>query len=143
MVRYVERAGDTLSRARAAEKPFELIDRESGALIAGVVDLLERADDSALPSHREIIGLVDFKASRIRTVEEYEATADAALEQLQLYAVGVRYAFDMEPAVATARILSPRIASRTNSGRAAATSGSRSRSTRKPSAKPQRNSRIR
>ncbi|WP_419162362.1 UvrD-helicase domain-containing protein [Candidatus Palauibacter sp.] len=108
LVRYVERAGDTLSRARAAEKPFELIDRESGALIVGVVDLLERADDSALPSQREIIGLVDFKASRIRTMEEYEETVDAALEQLQLYAVGVSYAFDMEPAVATARILSPR-----------------------------------
>ena len=108
LVRYVERAGDTLSRARAAEKPFELIDRKSDALIAGVVDLLERADDFALPSHREIIGLVDFKASRIRTMEDYEETVDAALEQLQLYAVGVRYAFDMEPAVATARILSPR-----------------------------------
>ena len=108
LVRYVQRAGDTLPRAHAAEKPFELIDRESGALIAGVVDLLERADDDALPSHREIIGLVDFKASRIRTKEEYEETVEAALEQLQLYAVGVRYAFDMEPAVATARILSPR-----------------------------------
>ena len=108
LVRYVERAGDALSRARAAEKPFELIDRDSGALIAGVVDLLERADDTALPSHREIIGLVDFKASRICTTEEYQETVDAALEQLQLYAVGVRYAFDMEPAVATARILSPK-----------------------------------
>ena len=108
LVRYVERAGGALSRVRAAEKPFELIDRKSGALIAGVVDLLERADESALPSQREIVGLVDFKASRIRTVEEYEETVDAALEQLQLYAVGVSYAFDMEPAVATARILSPK-----------------------------------
>ena len=108
LVRYVERAGDALSRARAAEKPFELIDGESDALVDGVVDLLERVGDSALPSQREIIGLVDFKASRIRTVEEYQETVDAALEQLQLYAVGVRYAFDMEPAVATARILSPR-----------------------------------
>ena len=111
LVRYVKRAGDALSRARAAEKPFELIDRESDALIAGVVDLLERADEageSAPPSQREIIGLVDFKASRIRTKEEYEETVGAALEQLQLYAVGVRYAFEMEPAEATARILSPR-----------------------------------
>ena len=108
LVRYVERAGDALSLARAAEKPFELIDRDSGALITGVVDLLERAEDSAPPSQREIIGLVDFKASRIRTMEEYEETVDAALEQLQLYAVGVSYAFDMEPAEATARILSPR-----------------------------------
>ena len=108
LVRYVERAGEDLSRARAAEKPFELIDRDSGALIAGVVDLLERPDDCAPPSQREIIGLVDFKASRIGTREEYKATVDAALEQLRLYAVGVRYAFDMEPAEATARILSPR-----------------------------------
>ncbi|MDE2652398.1 MAG: ATP-dependent DNA helicase [Gemmatimonadota bacterium] len=108
LVRYVQRAGETLSRARAAEKPFELVDRESDALIAGVVDLLEHPDESALPSRREIIGLVDFKASRVRTVEEYEETVKAALEQLRLYAVGVRYAFDMEPAEATARILSPK-----------------------------------
>ncbi len=108
LVRYVERADDALSRVRAAEKPFELIDQESDALIAGVVDLLERADESAPPSRREIIGLVDFKASRIRTVEEYEETVKAALEQLRLYAVGVRYAFEMEPAEATARILSPK-----------------------------------
>ncbi|MDE2877865.1 ATP-dependent DNA helicase [Candidatus Palauibacter soopunensis] len=111
LVRYVARAGDALSRARAAEKPFELVDRESDALIAGVVDLLERpeeADESAPPSQREIIGLVDFKASRIGTVEEYEATVEAAREQLQLYAVGVGYAFGMESAKATARILSPK-----------------------------------
>ena len=101
LVRYVERADDALSHAKAAERPFELIDRESGALIAGVVDLLERVDDTALPSHREIIGLVDFKASRIRTTADYKETADSALEQLQLYAVGVSYAFDMEPSVAT------------------------------------------
>ena len=108
LIRYVERAGQVLSQARAAEKPFELIDRDSGALIAGVVDLLERADGPTLPSRREIVGLVDFKASRIRTAEEYDETVEAALEQLQLYAVGVRYAFDMEPAIATARILSPK-----------------------------------
>ena len=107
LVRYVERAGAALSNVRAAEKPFELIDHESGALIAGVVDLLERAGDTALPSGREIIGLVDFKTSRIRTNEDYKRAADAAAEQLQLYAVGVRYAFKMEPRRATARILSP------------------------------------
>ena len=108
LVRYVERAGAALSRACAAEKPFELVDPESDALIVGVVDLLERPDESGLPSQREIVGLVDFKASRIRTTEEYEKTEAAALEQLQLYAVGVRYAFEMESAEATARILSPK-----------------------------------
>ena len=108
LVRYVERAGDRLSQARAAEKPFELIDRDTDSVIAGVVDLLERADDSALPSQREIVGLVDFKASRIRTAEDHAAAVEAAEEQLQLYAVGVRYAFDLEPALATARIVSPK-----------------------------------
>ena len=108
LVRYVERAGDVLSQARAAEKRFELIDHESEALITGVVDLLERAQEGALPSHREIVGLVDFKANRIRTKDDYALTVEAAEEQLQLYAVGVRYAFDSEPAVATARILSPK-----------------------------------
>lgn len=93
--------------ARATEKPFELIDHESEALISGVVDLLEGKDASPLPSEREIVGLVDFKASRIDTIEKYREVEESVRDQLQLYAVGVRYAFDKEPATATARIVSP------------------------------------
>ena len=38
--RYVERFGPKMLDARAVEKPFELIDTSSGALISGFVDLL-------------------------------------------------------------------------------------------------------
>ena len=101
-------AREILSKARATEKPFELIDHESGALVSGVVDLLESKDAPPLPSKREIVGLVDFKASRINTVDRYREVEESVRDQLQLYAVGVRYAFDAEPTVATARIISPR-----------------------------------
>ena len=104
--RYVKLARDILPTTRATEKPFELIDHTSGALISGVVDLLESEDGSFLPSQREIVGLVDFKASRIDTVEKYGEVEESVRDQLQLYAVGVRYAFDAEPKVATARIIS-------------------------------------
>ena len=106
--RYVELAREILPKARATEKPFELIDHESEALVSGVVDLLESKDAPPLPSKREIVGLVDFKASRIDTEEKYREVEEAVRDQLQLYAVGVRYAFDAEPSVATARIISPR-----------------------------------
>lgn len=105
--RYVKLAHEILPKARATEKPFELIDHESGALVSGVVDLLESKDAPPLPSKREIVGLVDFKASRIDTVEKYREMEESVRDQLQLYAVGVRYAFEAEPTVATARIISP------------------------------------
>ncbi len=104
--RYVRLARGLLATARATEKPFELIDHSSGALISGVVDLLERANGPSLPSQREIVGLVDFKASRIDEVEKYREVEEAVRDQLQLYAVGVRYAFDAQPTAATARIIS-------------------------------------
>jgi DNA helicase-2/ATP-dependent DNA helicase PcrA len=104
--RYVKLARDTLPKARATEKPFELIDHDSGALISGVVDLLESAEARLLPSRRQIVGLVDFKASRIDTLEEYREVEGSVRDQLQLYAVGVRYAFDADPVSATARVIS-------------------------------------
>ncbi len=105
--RYVELAREVLPKARATEKPFELIDHESEALVSGVVDLLESTDATSLPSKREIVGLVDFKASRIDTLEKYREVEESVRDQLQLYAVGVRYAFDANPTVASARIISP------------------------------------
>ena len=41
-------------------------------------------------------------------MEKYQEVEASVRDQLQLYAVGVRYAFDAEPTVATARIISPR-----------------------------------
>ena len=90
------------------EKPFEFIDRESGALIAGVVDLLERAEHSpANASYREAVGIVDFKAHRISSPEQFEDLKKQAERQLRLYASAVRYAFPYEPAVATVQLVTP------------------------------------
>ncbi|MEI9986990.1 MAG: ATP-dependent DNA helicase, partial [Aliidongia sp.] len=73
LVRYVKENAIALSRTHAVEKPFEFIDRESGALITGVVDLLEKVTDiSNKDPHREVVGIVDFKAHRISTPAEFE-----------------------------------------------------------------------
>ena len=104
--RYVEKFGHQLLEARAVEKPFELIDADSGSLISGVVDLLERGSSDDPPSQREIVGLVDFKTKRIETKEEYEAIAASVQDQLQLYALGVHYAFSKDPGHASAHIIS-------------------------------------
>lgn len=105
--RYIEKFGSQVLKARAVEKPFELIDADSGALISGVVDLLERVDPGSPPSKREIVGLVDFKATRINTEEQYTEVAENVSYQLQLYALGVQYALSKEPNRAAAHIISP------------------------------------
>ena len=104
--RYVKKFGDELLNARAVEKPFELIDADSGALISGVVDLLERGEPEEGPSKREIVGLVDFKAKQIGSKEEYNEIAKTVADQLQLYALGVRYALSKEPHHAAAHVIS-------------------------------------
>ena len=104
--RYVEKYGALLQEAHAVEKTFELIDTGSGALISGVIDLLERRDPNVPPWQREILGLVDFKSRRIASRKEYDEIATAAEDQLRLYALGVRHALFMEPAQAVVHIIS-------------------------------------
>jgi DNA helicase-2/ATP-dependent DNA helicase PcrA len=113
LLRYVHDNSSALAHTYAVEKPFEFIDRESGALITGVVDLLERAPDSqASDPHREPVGLVDFKAHRITSPEQFAELRIQAERQLRLYASAVRYAFPFEPAVATAQLVTPNPPSR-------------------------------
>ena len=103
---YINKFGEQVLKARAFEKPFEFVDQQSGAMISGVVDLLESGDQSLPPSQREIVGLVDFKAKKIKSNEEYEQLERNVSEQLQLYAVGVKYALSKEPGSAAAHIIS-------------------------------------
>lgn len=107
LIRYVRENADALSRTHAVEKPFEFIDRDSGALITGVVDLLERVNDTSGDPHREAVGIIDFKAHRIRSSEDFERLRQQAERQLRLYAHAVRYAFPYEPAIATAQLVTP------------------------------------
>jgi DNA helicase-2/ATP-dependent DNA helicase PcrA len=108
LVRYVSENAELLARTHAVEKPFEFIDKTSGALITGVVDLLEKAENGQNGDpHREAVGLVDFKAHRIRSAEDFENLRRHVERQLRLYASAVRYAFPYEPAQATAQIVTP------------------------------------
>ncbi|MGQ9366511.1 ATP-dependent helicase [Azospirillum sp. ST 5-10] len=108
LLRYVRENADALARTYAVEKPFEFIDRASGAMITGQVDLLERVEDAATAyPRREPVGIVDFKAHRIMKVEEFTDLRRQAERQLRLYASAVRYAFPYDPAVATAQLVTP------------------------------------
>ncbi|MXW63666.1 MAG: ATP-dependent helicase [Bacteroidetes bacterium SB0662_bin_6] len=107
LTRYVEEFGDKIMDSRAAEKSFELLVPDSDALISGVVDLLERRDALDVPpSQREIVGLVEFKATRIKSLKDYEKIHERVQDQIQLYALGVRYAFSQDPQQADIHIIS-------------------------------------
>lgn len=112
LVRYVQSSGEALRKTQAVEKPFEFIDTESGALITGVVDLLEKVSAPDATAGREAVGIVDFKAHRITSLEEFERLKELAESQLRLYASAVRYAFPYEPATATAQLIVPKAPSK-------------------------------
>jgi DNA helicase-2/ATP-dependent DNA helicase PcrA len=106
--RYVRDNASALQRTQAVEKPFEFIDKASGALITGVVDLLEKIEGvTATDPHRQAVGIVDFKAHKVRTLEEFEHLKEQAERQLRLYASAVHYAFPYEPASATVQLITP------------------------------------
>jgi DNA helicase-2/ATP-dependent DNA helicase PcrA len=107
LVRYVDQNATSLSHTHAVEKPFEFIDHESGALIAGVVDLLERNATRSATSVREAVGIVDFKAHRLTSFEEYEHLRHNVDRQLKLYASAVNYAFPFETTSAVAQLITP------------------------------------
>jgi DNA helicase-2/ATP-dependent DNA helicase PcrA len=106
--RYASECRDVLSKTHAVEKPFEFIDKDSGALITGVVDLLEKINDADPNAQREIVGIVDFKAHRFKKKEDFDELRSRVERQLRLYASAVRYAFPYEPATATAHVISPK-----------------------------------
>lgn len=106
--RYVADNGQALARTHAVEKPFEFIDRESGALITGIVDLLERVPEmDAAAGGREAVGIVDFKAHKISSRQQFDELREQVERQLRLYASAVRYAFPYEAASATAQLVTP------------------------------------
>ncbi|MBS0418776.1 MAG: ATP-dependent helicase [Proteobacteria bacterium] len=108
LVRYVKDSLPALTQTQAVEKPFEFIDRESGAVITGTVDLLEQVEEhEKTDPHRQAVGIVDFKAHRIKTQDEWERFLESAERQLRLYASAVRYAFPYEPARGIVQLITP------------------------------------
>jgi DNA helicase II / ATP-dependent DNA helicase PcrA len=107
LVRYVSQHEASLLQTQAVEKPFEFIDHESGTLIAGVVDLLEKADAPVIGRHREAVGIVDFKAHKLTSLYEFENLRQSVERQLRLYASAVDYAFPFETTSAVAQLITP------------------------------------
>ena len=92
-----------------AEKNFEFVDTESGALVTGNIDLLQKVEESA--SGEEVltpVGIVDFKTHSWGEASDFFRNCDEAISQLRLYAIAVRDALHMEPHSAHVYFLSPK-----------------------------------
>ena len=105
--KYVKKFRNDILKTYAAEKSFELFDQDVDALIHGTVDLLDYGDRDTPPSQRKITGLIEFKTERIETEDEFKKILEKIQDQIQLYAVGVEYAYSEGPDNAAAHIISP------------------------------------
>jgi DNA helicase-2/ATP-dependent DNA helicase PcrA len=106
--RYLDQYPDNTEFVLRAEQPFEFVDEQSGALINGTIDLLERIDRT--PSgeeEREPVAVVDFKTHRWETFDDYLSTKEAVENQLRMYAIAVREALGFDADEARAQIISP------------------------------------
>lgn len=92
-----------------AEKPFEFVDSDSGALITGTIDLLQKID-TAPSGERTLtpVGVVDFKTHGWKKASDFIRSRDEAAAQLRLYAVAVRQALHMDPHSAHVHFLVPK-----------------------------------
>lgn len=107
--RYVDQYPNHGDYVLEAEKPFEFIDSESGALITGTIDLLQKIEQS-IPGDQSLIpvGLVDFKTHGWKRASDFFRSRDDAVQQLRLYAVAVRDALHMKPHSANVHFLVPK-----------------------------------
>ena len=109
LVRYVSENKLSLAKTHSVEKPFEFVESQSGALITGVVDLIERSDKvDSNDVYREPVTVVDFKAHRITSPEEFEKLRRQTELQLRLYAIAVKKAFPLDPTSAVAQLITPK-----------------------------------
>jgi ATP-dependent DNA helicase UvrD/PcrA len=107
--RFIEKYPDHGRYVLQAEKPFEFVDRQSGALINGTIDLLQKVE--VLPSGETVlrpVGVVDFKTHGWKRSSDFFRSRDEAIAQLQLYAIAVREALHMEPRFAQVHFLGPK-----------------------------------
>lgn len=106
--RYLEHYSDTTRFVLEAEKPFEFIDHETGALVSGTVDLIQRVSDSQeTGTQYQPVIIVDFKAHRWSDDESFAIKKMEAEAQLRLYAVAVGKAWNLDAKEAFAHFLSP------------------------------------
>ena len=107
--RYYEEFPNNSNYVLEAEKPFEFMDRESGALISGAIDLLEKIEKTSVGEAKQIpVGIVDFKTHRWKDAPTFERKKLEVEAQLCLYAIAVEKALGFEAQKARAHFLSPK-----------------------------------
>ncbi len=107
--RFVGEYPDHAEYVLAAEKPFEFVDAESGALITGMIDLLQKVETT--PTGEQIltpVGVVDFKTHGWKKASDFFRSREEAVAQLRLYAIAVHEALHMEPHSAHVHFLVPK-----------------------------------
>ena len=108
ILRYLESYPDTTKFVLEAEKPFEFVDRETGALISGTVDLIQRIESTSPEGeHRVPVAVVDFKAHRWGDADSFVRRKKEVEAQLRLYSVAVGRSWGLESKEAYAHFLSP------------------------------------
>lgn len=107
--RFINEYPDHGEYVLQAEKPFEFVDSESGALVTGTIDLLQKVEESPSGEQTLIpVGVVDFKTHGWRKASDFFRSRDEAIAQLRLYAIAVREALHMEPHSAQVHFLGPK-----------------------------------
>ena len=108
ILRYLESYPDSAQFVLEAEKPFEFVDRDTGALISGTVDLIQRIESRSSEGERRIpVAIVDFKAHRWGDAEGFERRKREVEAQLRLYSVAVGWSWGFESKAAYAHFLNP------------------------------------
>ena len=109
LARYLESYPNTTKFVLEAEKPFEFIDRDTGALISGTVDLIQRIDPMSNEQERRVpVAIVDFKAHRWGDLSSFLTRKQEVEAQLRLYSVAVGHSLGFDAKEAYAHFLSPR-----------------------------------
>lgn len=108
IARYLESYSDATKFVLEAEKPFEFVDRESGALINGTVDLIQRIETTSPDIENHIpVAIVDFKAHRWHDANSFLVRKKEVEAQLRLYSVAVEHSWGLDPKKAYAHFLNP------------------------------------
>jgi DNA helicase-2/ATP-dependent DNA helicase PcrA len=108
ILRYLNAYPNYSQYVLEAEKPFEFVDHESGALISGSIDLLERVESTPEGDKRVPVAIVDFKSHSFKDLDSYNRTRGDVETQLRLYSIAVSKALSFEANRARAHLLSPR-----------------------------------
>lgn len=114
LIRYINEFKDQANYVLEYEKSFEYMDRESGALITGTIDLLEHIEGGSEKGQQEKkpVCVIDFKTHNWREISEYLERKNDVEKQLKLYAAAVKNALGFDPRSAAAYFLSPKELSR-------------------------------